>query len=235
MALHPRPVELLKASLLQTKGWLAALPAESRDLFLSVAVARSSPPGQSLLHSGDEQGGMIGIVSGIVEIRPGNAPVEGSFFYRHHPGAWLGYGPLLGRPRTLDALALTHVECLLLPQRPMRALLQDHPQLWRHIAEIAFDDMNAAIAGCADILQHDPLKRLAAMLLWLTGSRHHDRPDTEAAMVMLTHIELADLLGLSRSGVAPLLAEMQRRGCIQKNYGSIRVTNFAALRDIAEA
>jgi CRP-like cAMP-binding protein len=125
--------------------------------------------------------------------------------------------------------------CLLLPQRAMHALLQAHPELWRHIAEIAFDDMNAAVTGCADILQNDALKRLAAVLLWLTGTRHRDRPDLETASVALTQSELAQLLNLSRSGLAPLLDQLQQHGCIRKHYGAIRITDCTSLRQIAGA
>jgi hypothetical protein len=65
----------------------------------------------------------------------------------------------------LDANTRTEVDALLLPQHALRELLQRMPQLWRHIAELAFDDMELALAGCADLLLPRRRRRQAG-LLW---------------------------------------------------------------------
>jgi CRP/FNR family transcriptional regulator, cyclic AMP receptor protein len=213
-------------------GWFADMPEPSRAAFLSVAMARRFLPGQAMLHAGDPDGGMLGVVRGAVEVRAGDASPDSAFTFIHHPGAWIGYGPVLGKPRALNARATTVVDALLLPEAALHALLDQHPQLWRHIAELAYLDMASALGGCGDLLIYAPRQRLAAVLLWLTGNRQTNRDDMVS--LRMTQSQLAQILHTSRSSLAPMLAEFESLGFVEAGYGAVTVCNPDALRAIAD-
>ncbi len=147
------------------------------------------------------------------------------------PVFWFGYVPLLaGRPRRLAAAAKTPVWLARVPQAAVTALLDERPEWWRHLMQLAiiYGDVSQNVA--ADLLIRDSERRCAAVLLRLGGGRFAGPEDKEPVEVPVTQTELAGAANLSRNSVGTMLHRLKARGLIELGYRGMTIRAPAALR-----
>ncbi len=217
--------------ILRNRGWLAATPAEFRQAILSDSDWRRIEAGAPIQAGGEEEGELIGLARGIVEMRTIFGRADTPLMHLAHSVFWFGYVPILtGRPRGIAAAAKTSVWLARVPQAAVRAQLARRPEWWRHLMQLSiiYGEVSQTIA--ADLLIRDSERRSAAVLLRLAGRRFAGPDDNLPVEVPVTQDELAGASNLSRNSVGTMLQQLKARGMIEQGYRVLIVVAPAALR-----
>jgi len=131
---------------------------------LAHAIWRHLEPGASI-HTGiDDDFEMFGLADGIIEITSVLGRPDTPNLHFAHPVIWLGYGPIAAIARTPTLLAR-------IPQATVKKAFSQHQEWWRHFIKPAIGNGDLALAAAADLLIRDNERRLAAVLLRLSGRR----------------------------------------------------------------
>ncbi len=218
-------------TILRNGGWLSPTPAEFQQAILSRCDWQSLEAGAPIQEGGEEEGELIGLAHGIVEMRTILGRADTPLMHFAHPVFWFGYVPILiGRPRRVAAAAKTPVWLARIPQATVRALLAERPEWWRHLMQLSiiYGDVSQTIA--ADLLIRDSERRCAAVLLRLAGRRFAGPEDKEPVEVPITQTELAGAANLSRNSVGTMLQRLKARGLIELGYRGMTIRAPAALR-----
>ena len=217
--------------LLAERGWLSFTPPAFRDSVLSRLRLREYRKRETIYSAGDRPSGLLGIVSGGVEIEvppPGTAP---HLVHYASAGFWFGeWAFIVGVRRYASVFAARPTMLGLLPAADCRAILKADPSAWQWIALLSAMTTELSVGVATDSLLADPAQRLAALLLRLAGLRSIAFAAREPSQVYLSREKLAHLAGLSRNSVIPVLRKFAERGWIEIGYGSILVTNVKALQ-----
>src|SRR5271166_2168367 len=218
-------------TILRNSGWLNATPAEFQQAILPRCAWQSLEAGTQIQAGGEEEGELIGLARGIIEMRTILGRADTPIMLFAHPVFWLGYVPILtGRPRGIAASAKTRVWLARIPQATVRALLAKRPEWWRHLMQLSiiYGEVSQTIA--ADLLIRDSERRCAAVLLRLGGRRFAGLDDGEPVEVPVTQDELAGAANLSRNSVGTMVQRLKARALIEPGYRGMTIRSPAALR-----
>jgi CRP/FNR family transcriptional regulator, cyclic AMP receptor protein len=218
---------------LASRGWLSELePALATAIFDAgriVALTR----GAALFRPGDDPGGIYGVVDGGIIISTTGRdgfPASGHIMRR---GAWFGYGSVSFRQkRTLMAEANEPSTILCVPLSRIEGLRSKHPSLAPAVALLAAHGETALLSVIADLLIGTTDRRLAAVLLRVTGESPDD-PWSDPRGVSLTQQRLADLAAASIHTVARFVDRCSQQGWITWSYGRVRILDADGLREFA--
>jgi hypothetical protein len=86
--------------ILRNGAWLSATPAVFQEAILSRCAWGRLEAGASIQAGGEEEGELIGLARGIVELRTIFGRADTPIMHFAHPAFWFGYAPIvLGQPR----------------------------------------------------------------------------------------------------------------------------------------
>jgi CRP/FNR family cyclic AMP-dependent transcriptional regulator len=233
-------------NVLTREGWLAEIdPLLARSIIDAgrLLVLRR---GDSLFHPNDEPGGMYGVVEGgiiISALGRDGLPVAGHI---HRQCGWFGYGSFLERQRRLlIPVANEASKVLHMPLGELDRLNEAYPMARAAFAKLSVRTETIYIAALTDLLIPNTDRRLAAVLMRVTGidgplcdSRRPINPEREALAgpegVPLTQTLLAELANASPHTVARFVERLMRAGWIAWSYGRVRILNSEALAAFAQ-
>lgn len=225
------PQDRIAASLARN-GWFRRRPAELRHRLIEHMQVSSVETGRWLYDTGDEAHGLYGVLSGSVTTyvwldNGENVPVNIS-----GPGSIFGYAAqVLGGRRVTTAVARERSEILFIPQQALTAIAREQPSLWLHFAELATEQLTAAVRINAERARLSPHARLASRLhayatVWANGSG--------MAVLPLRQDELAELTGLSRKTVNGILRDFEKHGIVALGYREITVRDADGLARVVK-
>ena len=219
-------------ALLRDRGWLSGTPPEFQRAILSRLTWHSLQAGAPIQEGGEEVGELVGLASGIVEIRPILGRADTPIVHFAHPVFWFGYVPIVvpGGPRRLAAAAKTSLWLGRVPQGVVRTLLAQRPEWWRELTRLSIIYGDVAQNVAADLLIRDSERRCAAVLLRLGGHRFPSFDDGEAVEVPVTQDDLAAAANLSRNSVGTMLQKLKARGLVEPGYRTMTICTPNALR-----
>jgi CRP-like cAMP-binding protein len=181
-------------------------------------------PGTHLFKQGDESLAAYVIEKGEVELyrtRPTGRRVVG----RVRSGAVIGdIAMFQGDPYVSSAKAITAVRAFRLERSRLIPLLIEHPVIAMRWLVAGLSQLEATQRRVIRLMHRTVREQVAEVLL--------DEAD-EYGEVHLSQSSLADLLGASRQSVNEALASFRSIGATETGYRLIRVTNDAALAEIA--
>jgi CRP/FNR family cyclic AMP-dependent transcriptional regulator len=211
-------------STLAETGWLAAQPAAFRAWAARAGRWRAFEQGQTLYQQGDPPDGLYGLASGVLEIQiPLNAD-EQITIHRAEPGFWIGESAILARTsRSITVMAAVKSRVFFIPAAAMRAGLEEEPLFWYSFFELSHINATRAVATLAEVFSRSPQERLARMLLRLADAD---------GKVAATQEDLARLIGMTRSSLRRILAELIDTGAVEAGYRSLQVVDRARLRKV---
>jgi|APEBP8051073178_1049388.scaffolds.fasta_scaffold00042_207 CRP-like cAMP-binding protein len=220
--------------MLERHPWLDNEPPDFRAAIIGASHRLRAEAGRHLYQIGDEPGGIYGVVSGgiLLSVQGRSGDLTPAHIVRS--GTWFGHGPLMTRRRRI--LGATAIEPSVLVQIPLTALdrlVARDPALSRPIGAISDYTQDVTIACVADLLITDTERRLAAVLLRVTGADQGIEPENPQG-VPLTQSLLADLACMSRHSVHRALAIFGEKGWITWGYGHVRVKAVGALSQFAQ-
>jgi CRP-like cAMP-binding protein len=214
------------------RGWLSHQPKPFRTRFIGLGRLVSLERAASVFHTGDESGGVFGIVSGGVSVLGGSPWQRPALAHIERAGDWFGHGPVLrGGPRTLTFIASEPTTLLQVPLERLRPRIQGDPDFAVRLAQMADASTETVIRVARDLLIRDSARRLAAVLLRVTALG--EVPPGDDAGYALTQSELGEMANISRHHVNRILRMMRRAGWIAARYNRIRLLDVAALKAFA--
>lgn len=222
------------ASLFEARGWLALQPPFFRNQILAMARPLRKSRGDWVFSIGDPPGGIFGVVSGGIGIE-GAGPFHAlRLGHVLRAGAWFGHHPALapGGRRTQGMRAMEDTLLLHVPLAPLQAFMTEDPVAARCVGNMADGGSILAIRIISDLLIPDATKRIAAVLLRVTGAEEGIEPSHPDGFLM-TQAELGEMANVSRPHVNRVLGGFAAKGWLERNYQRLRVTNVQALRTLA--
>jgi CRP-like cAMP-binding protein len=233
-------------AILTSRGWLAEI---DRDLAAAVVQAGRTlhlRKGELLYHPEDRPGGMFAVVAGGMLMagqgRDG-LPVPGHIARRCH---WFGYGSVLEKQRRTMIMSANEPTVLLhVALADLERLRAEHPDAGRAYGKLATLGEALYLATVTDLLIRDTDRRLAAVLLRVSGAEpppYHPgyRPTdddlagwSDPAGVPLTQTLLGELANASPHTVARFVDRATAAGLIAWRYGRVRILNVVPLAAFA--
>jgi CRP-like cAMP-binding protein len=207
-------------------GATAPLSADDAAALVDIMTVRKAKAGEALFCRNDDLHQIFVLECGSVALARPNAD-RTSFLNLLEPGDIFGdVGQLIGRPAPVDAVVLEDATVLVMEGEALMGLMTTRPRVaMRWMASLA-----ARLAVAQDRLEEllaGPLDyQLASMLLHLC--------DAEGG-VAVSQQTIAHLLGSRRPSIARSLANLERRGFIQKQYRRIQVLDAPGLKALVSA
>jgi CRP-like cAMP-binding protein len=215
-----------------SRGWLSEIaePLQGRLIAEGRWVQRDA--GQPLAMAGEEFGGLIGIASGCVFSRAGNAPAEVAMTDLHFAPVWMTSRSLVpGEQRVITVVAQTRVTALRIPQFALFQLMREHPELIVHLLRNIGNIFARLALVVGDGHVRDGRGRCIATLLRLSD------PDLQGIVpdrLPIGHLELAGMANLSRQKAGDVLRELERDGLLELGYRWIAIRDRARLLAMVE-
>ena len=213
------------------RGWLSEAPAPFRAAVLERCNLKEFAPGETIYMTGDEPGGMYGLISGGVTVTITTGERGPNFAHYFRPVIWFGEGPILsGGPRLAGVLTSRLSEVLYLPLHAMDEILRLDPSSWRQFASLAMEKMEITLSAMNDLTFRQSRKRVIAVLLRLVGCRIMTPPDEDQFDVHVSQDDLAAMSNVSRATATSILASLASEGLVGLTYRKIEVLEPDTLR-----
>jgi CRP-like cAMP-binding protein len=211
----------------------ASLSADEAARVRAGVVVRLHAAGAHVRSRGTPIDGWLGVASGLVKIENASAAGRTTTLTYFSSGCWFGEGSVLkGGSWPFDAIALTEVQIVLLPQAIFEGLLATSFAFNRFL----LDQLNARLAQfverCVYERLHDADEHVVHGLVEMIDPRFY--PST-AGNLEMSQENLARLTGVSRSVVSRVLRRLQREGFLKVDYRSITLLDPDGLRRFSAA
>jgi CRP/FNR family transcriptional regulator, cyclic AMP receptor protein len=204
-------------------GWLKLCPDWFQSGLLEKSSALQFQRGERIHNSGPaDSSGLWGIVEGTAGIGLDFPDRPDAVMHLVGPGFWGGAIELiLGGERRAFLAAVTPVTALFVPASSFRVLSDARPEAWRYMAMLPTLNNAGAMRVVEDLLIQSAERRLAAVLLRLSGAA---RPDADGAVLIpLTQERIAEAANLSRTVAVAALSDLERAGAVERAYRAVRV------------
>lgn len=218
---------------LRGSDWMAPMSEPLRTALIAQGRWIRRAPGQPLSMAGDEFGGLIGIATGCVYSRAGNAPPEVAMTDLHFAPVWMASRALVpGERRVITVAAQTEVTALRIPQFALFQLMGEHGELTAHL----FRNFANVFARMALVLGDGQIRdgrgRCIATLLRLSDTRLQGQVPERLPVGQL---ELAGMANLSRQKAGEVLRDLEREGLIELGYRWVAVRDRARLQALQDS
>lgn len=207
----------------QQVGWLADLPESLREALLSSAMLRDRAVGEALYLQGEPPGSLFGLASGSLGVTASLGAFAPRLVHVARPGWWVGEASLVSRTLTrVEIIARAPSTVFVVTTTAIAELARTTPEIWRYLGLLTISHMDDALqlAGCA--LAPDVRDRVIATLQRLVRPAV---PDGGPVDLRITQGELAEMAGLSRNPVGPVLRQLEEAGEIICSRRCIRVSH----------
>jgi CRP/FNR family transcriptional regulator, cyclic AMP receptor protein len=191
--------------------------------------------GQTIFSRGDAGDEVFLVVEGCVRLYVFSLDGRNLSFKHANPGDIFGEIAVLdGGTRSADAIALTRVQALSLPQARLNALIEENPRVAQAAIAFLCLRLRETSEQFEAVALHPIETRLARFLRLLCDQREKQgiTPATTFELGM-SQTELAPLLGASRQKVNAALKRIEKEGAIRRS-GRKLSCNVVKLQRIAE-
>ena len=207
-------------------GATTPLSADDAAALVDIMTVRMAAAGEALFCRHDDLHQIFVLECGSVALARPNAD-RTSFLNLLEPGDVFGdVGQLIGRTAPVDAVVLEDATVLVMDGEALVGLMMTRPRIaMRWMASlagrlaVAQDRLEELLAGPLDY-------QLASMLIHLAD---------DDGVVAVSQQTISQLLGSRRPSVARSLANLERRGFIEKQYRRIHVLDGTGLKALVSA
>jgi CRP/FNR family cyclic AMP-dependent transcriptional regulator len=216
------PADVIDAAF-SRRGWLSLQDADFRQTIIRHSRLLTFRADAPIFHSGDEAGGIYGIVSGSIGCEVTTPVTSPTLVHVMQAGWWFGEGPMIfGRQRNMSFMALEDATLLLVPLQALRAIASADAHAAGVLGQIAEITAVLAIEAGCELLIRDARQRIAAVLLRVTAVLDGVTPGNPRGF-RITQSQLAEMSNVSRHHTNVALLELQAGGYVALDYGRIDV------------
>jgi CRP-like cAMP-binding protein len=213
----------MSLNVLKERGWLSYQPASVQEGVLAAGRIREIERGSTVFSVGDPPGGAYGILEGemAIEVAPDRAGPH--FVHIGTPGWWFGdLSFLTGQPRRATFRAADKSRLFYLTLDAMERLFGSNAEMMRRFAQIGVLNFDLALRKIEILLDPDPARRIAAMLLNCLGGRSR-------SVITVSQADLGHMCNVSRNTVGRVIGSFVERGWVSQGYAHIEVLHPAEL------
>jgi CRP/FNR family cyclic AMP-dependent transcriptional regulator len=210
------------AKVVSRDGWLSLQPVPFRELVLERSVTQAYAAGEAVYHLGDPEGGIYGLVAGVLMVTAAPGTSMPRLIHVASPGLWTGEGPfLMGGPRRVALRAAVACRLLHLPLDVMEQMAAEDPAVFRKFGQIPFLNIELLLRVVRDLLIRDPDRRIAAVLLRATAGGLWKLPLSQEA--------IGDMASASRKQVNFALGRFADSGWLVRGYRAVELVDAASM------
>lgn len=223
---HTDSLVMTPQDLLRLHPFFEALTADDARELLMRAHAKRVSAGQVIFQQGEAGDGLYGILWGRVAFTVDTPDGRGLILNVLGPGEFFGEIALLdGKGRTATALARDSGCLLFIARNEFTRFFGQKPEVMTHIVALLCARLRRSTDYIADATFLDLSRRLARQLFALASGGGASR----AALLRISHAELAAMLGVSRERVSKQLAAWSDKGILDQGRGHLVVRDWHAL------
>jgi CRP-like cAMP-binding protein len=210
-------------ALLSRSDLFSALDGDALRRVLGTARSLRCRRNDVIFAEGDDASELFVVRSGRIAIGKQSPDGRESLVALMEEGDLFGEMPLFDdEPRSAQARALEPSELLSVPYPPIRAVLEERPQLLWEVVAVLSRRIRSTDEALADSVFLDVTGRTAKRLLELAG-------DADEFTLPITQEELAGLVGASRERVNKAISAFVRLGWIEQVERHYRITDRTQL------
>jgi CRP-like cAMP-binding protein len=210
-------------ALLSRSDLFSALDGEALGRVLDTARSLRCRRNDVIFAEGDDAAELFVVRSGRIAIGKQSPDGRESLVALMEEGDLFGEMPLFdNEPRSAQARALEPSELLSVPYPPIKAVLEERPELLWEVVAVLSRRIRSTDEALADSVFLDVTGRTAKRLLELAG-------DADEFTLPITQEELAGLVGASRERVNKAISAFVRLGWIEQVDRHYRITDRTQL------
>jgi CRP-like cAMP-binding protein len=227
----PSVEDLLRSSTLYRN-----LSAEDQKRLAAVSLARSYEKGQTIFAEGDEPAFLFTIASGRVKvvktIASGKEIILEIFGPGDPVGAVVAYE---GKPYPASAIAIEHVECILVRRVEFFSLFEGHPSFVRGFLTGMAQRIVELTRRIPEVAGGRVETRFANLFLKLADRVGRPQDGGRFVPMALSRRELADLTGTTIETSIRIMSRWAKEGIVSTERDGFLVRDAAALARLVEA
>lgn len=221
----------LALKVLKEAEWLKAYPSDLAESLVAAGRLVSLKAGEWAQTEGDARSGLFVVIAGLLHSYC--APIEDKVIMIGfaEPGSVIGHATRYsGGPRLVTAVCAEPSVILEVSELALDQVASHSPEIWRAIADFAYDGMRSALRWAAEVVTLQPRARIAARLLVIAKKEHTGKnPIVKASQELL-----GEMTGVTRKTVNQHLSTFERDGLIVVGYGRIELCDMPGLRIVAK-
>src|SRR5438552_14994934 len=209
------------------------LPQAVRAELAAISLSAAYRKGEILFAEGQAPRGIFVIYEGSVKLSANSFDGKSLILHLATPGDVVGLpGTISGKRYETTAEALEPVQASFISRKPFRDFVRAHGEVGLRVAETLSDIYHATYREFRYLgLSGSAEGKLARFLLDLTADQDHDHGHARAKLI-LTHEEIADVVGTSRETVTRLFAEFKRKRLVEVHGSRLLIVNKASLQKL---
>lgn len=207
--------------------WLTQVPEGFRAEVLRRSILMRFEPGEIIYHLGDPLGGLYGLVSGTMAVNLAATGALPRLVMLGIPGQWTGEGCFFTRrPRRIELRAVVETTMLHLPLDVLDQMAARDPEVMHHMVTLLMVSAEFLMRMVHDLQMPEAERRIASVL--------HRTSWIGDVPIPLTQTELGVMANSSPKQVNAVLKRFAEAGWLEHSYRTIRITDMAALRRLAD-
>jgi CRP-like cAMP-binding protein len=219
---------------LRPAGLFQGLPA---DLRLQLETGKTShllPAGHQLFDEGAPPLAVHCINAGLVKVSRLGSDGEEQIIRVLGPGEVVGYRAVLaGEPYSASATTLDATTVCTIPATTLIALIRRSSDFALEVLAKVAREQRISEDALVDVARHSVRRRLAAILLVLSGARHSEQRPAAGPVIRLSRRDLARLTATSPETLSRALGRFVEERMVERSRAEIRLVDLPALRRAA--
>lgn len=211
------------------------LPATALQSFENIKRATAYPKGAVLFIEGQPSRGIFVLGKGRVKLSICASDGKTLILKIAEVGEVLGLSASIsGKAHELTAATLDPCQINFVKREDFLRFLKEHSEACFRVAEQLSEKYNVA---CHEVralgLSHSAAEKLAKLLMEWSIKSGEGQKQEPCMKLLLTHEEIAQMIGTSRETVTRLFGDLKKRQIVQTKGSILVIRNKAALRTLA--
>lgn len=218
---------------LHNNRWFSQLNSTFQMFILRHADYKNFEKGHFIFRSGEAFDGIYAVLDGAVRL--GHIDIEGqeSVAAIVSPIMWFGEISFIdGQPRSHHAVCVQNCKILKLSKNCLFDLVAEHPEFWRHIAELTSQKTRHLFLELISI-QTQSLQQRIAQRLWFILHGYGNHVEIQDFEVHLSQEQLGQMLKSSRQSINQALQSLEQQHIIQVAFKKIKILDLERLMHLA--
>ncbi|WP_164704923.1 Crp/Fnr family transcriptional regulator [Cupriavidus necator] len=209
--------------------WIKELPLSVQARITQEISETAHEKGGVVARLGDPARSWIYVEDGLLKLTALDLDGKGIMYTSVSSGGWVGEGALIKRElRRYDIVAMRDSRLLHVPSATFRWLLDTNLEFNSFVISLLNERLSQYISMVEIERMQDPVARVAKSLAVLYNPVLYPNM---TATVPLSQQELGELAGLSRQSVSAALKQLQSKGYVTTEYGSVIVKDVNGLKN----
>lgn len=219
--------------LLRAASWMQLLPTTAADRVVEDAFETSHQAKDVVARKGEPVHSWVGVAEGLLKVSSVTHAGKVVMFTGVPQGCWVGEGSVIKfEMRRYDITAMRPSRVIHIPRATFHWLLATNLDFNHFIIAHLNERVGQFLAMTEASRSIEPVKRVAAAISCLFNPVLYPGA---GPLLQISQEEIGELAGLSRPTANQTIKELQERGLVRAEYGSLLVLDLGGLRSIKES